>query len=321
MKILFVIHGVDNQVIAAAYKKKNKISECLGCMVDSCIYAEKKELNQLSLELLGGKIYTLEAENCFIDVIAYSLHDLVEKEGYRAVVVADGCMSGDLAVKLAKLLKVKCVTSVTELVYKKESVLCEKMVYNNLLSAKIEIPLEFVISERFAVENIANCYPDLLECVELNPCKRPEYLIDSVVVEERPLQMVAPVLIAVGMGVKSKEDLIKLREYAKNQGFSFGVSRPVAMRGWADINEIIGVSGKIYAPKITIAIGISGAAAFMIGIKQSSYILAINSNPDAVISKQSDAIIVDDYQNIVWALLEYLKDWTRGTKETREKDC
>lgn len=318
MKALFVIHGVNDQILTTAYKKKQKISEQLGCVIDSCVYAEKKELNQLNFEILGGRVYTLEVENHFVDVIAHSLSDLIKEKEYSSVVVADGSMSGELAACLAKLLDVKCVTSVTELIRKNENILCKKMVYNNLLSANFEIPLEFVISERIAVGNVVDCQPGLLEHIELGSCNKPKYLVEDIVMEKRQLQTVSPILIAVGMGVKSKEDVMKIREYAKDQGFSFGVSRPVAMRGWADIGDIIGVSGEIYAPKVTIAIGISGAAAFMAGIEQSSYILAINTNPDAAIAKQSDAIIVDEYQNTVWSLLEHLKRWNQNRKE---KDC
>ena len=113
------------------------------------------------------------------------------------------------------------------------------------------------------------------------------------------------------MGIQTKEEIVKIREYAKCCGFSFGVSRPVAMRGWADISEIIGVSGESYAPELTVAIGISGAAAFIAGIEQSRYILAVNSNPDAVIAELSDAMIVDEYQNVLTELFEYLKQWKR----------
>ena len=79
------------------------------------------------------------------------------------------------------------------------------------------------------------------------------------------------------------------------------------MRGWAKIGEIIGVSGEIYVPKITVAIGISGAAAFMVGIEQSTYILAINSNPDATITQHADAVIVEKYQNVLQSVFESIK--------------
>ena len=150
-----------------------------------------------------------------------------------------------------------------------------------------------------------------MEVIGLEACGNPDYLLRNMTVEERKEQTVSPILIAAGMGIQRKEEIIMIREYARRCGFSFGVSRPVAMRGWADISEIIGVSGEIYAPEITIAVGISGAAAFMAGIEQSRYILSINTNPDAMIARLSDAMIVDEYQNVLHELFEYLKQWGR----------
>ena len=318
MKILFVIHGINNKEIETAYKKRRKIMSWMGCIVDSCIYAEKDELENLSLELLGGKIYTLPVKTCLTEAIAQSLYKLVEEMQYTAVIVADGSQAGDLASRLAKLLNMKCVTAVTELTGNKEDVQCKKMIYNNLLCAVFQLPARFVISEKFAVGSSVNEQLEDLEHVELESCENPDCILEDKILEERQSQLISPILIAVGMGITDKEDVRKIREYARCQGFSFGVSRPVAMRGWADISEIIGVSGEIYAPKVTIAIGISGAAAFMAGIEQSDYILAVNSNPDAVIARHSDAIIVDRYQNVLQPLLKYLGDWKQKIKE---KDC
>lgn len=179
-----------------------------------------------------------------------------------------------------------------------------------MVCADYHLPEEFVISEKFAVGNVVNKQVEVSEIIELEPCNVPDYILDNIILEERTQQMVSPILIAVGMGIQSKEEVSKIREYASDCGFSFGVSRPVAMRGWGDIREIIGVSGEIYAPQLTIAIGISGAA-FMIGIEQSNYILSINSNPDAMITKLSDSIILDEYQHVLPKLFEYLKQWRK----------
>lgn len=318
MKILFVIHGINNKIIETAYKKRKKIMSQMRSVVDSCVYAEKEELENLSLELLGGKIYTLPVKTCLVETIAQSLYKLIGKMQYMAVIVADGSQANDLAVRLAKLLNTECVTAAIELTRNSEGFQCKKMMYNNLLCASFQLPFRFVISEKLVVRNSVNEKLEVLDHVELESCRNPDYILEDVVLEERQSQLVSPILIAVGMGIKSKEDVIKIREYAKCQGFSFGVSRPVAMRGWANISEIIGVSGEIYAPKVTIAIGISGAAAFMAGIEQSDYILAVNSNPDATIAKHSDAIIINEYQNVLQPLLDYLGKWKQGIKE---KDC
>ncbi len=311
MRILFVVHGINQKGIKMAQKKKQMLSEQMNCVIDSCIYAEKKEMEGLRLESLGGQVYTLPVTISATDMIARYLFKFIKKMQYTAVVVADGGQAGELAVQLAQLLEVQCVTAVTELSLNKERVFLKKMVYNNMVCADYHLPEEFVISEKFAVGNVVNKQVEVSEIIELEPCNVPDYILDNIILEERTQQMVSPILIAVGMGIQSKEEVSKIREYASDCGFSFGVSRPVAMRGWGDIREIIGVSGEIYAPQLTIAIGISGAAAFMIGIEQSNYILSINSNPDAMITKLSDSIIVDEYQHVLPKLFEYLKQWRK----------
>ena len=287
----------------------------MDCIVDSCIYAERKELEKFSLELLGGTVYTLPVETNSTERIAQSLIGVIREKQYSAVVVADGNQAGEIAVKIAGMLNTKCATAVTELIRNKESVQCTKMIYNNLLSASLCLPLNFVVSERMIPGNSESGCVELTEHVELKCCEKPDYILENEVIEESDLRTDSPVLIVVGMGVNSREDIERIKQFAKDQGFSFGVSRPVAMRGWADISEIIGVSGEIYIPEVTIAVGVSGAAAFMAGIEQSKYILSINVNPDAAIMKQSDAILVDDYQNALWPLLDYLKEWNQGRKE------
>lgn len=311
MKILFVIHGTNDRALKTAQKKKQMLSAKMECIVDSCVYAEKKELEHLNLELLGGKIYMLPTVVSAAEMTAQSLCELIKEMEYTAVVVADGCQAGELAAALARLLKVQCVTAVTELRADEENIFCRKMIYNNMVCADYRLPLSFVISERFAAGNLTNRRPKPSGIIELKPCGRPDYLLDDMILEERKEQTVSPILIAAGMGVQTKDEIIKIREYAGHCGFSFGVSRPVAMRGWADIGEIIGVSGEIYAPVLTVAVGISGAAAFMAGIEQSRYILAVNSNPDAMIANLSDGMIVHGYQDVLPALFEYLKQWKK----------
>ena len=205
----------------------------------------------------------------------------------------------------------QCVTAITELSVDNGGVSGKKMVYNNMVCANYSLPLKFVISEKFVIGSITGKKFESSEIITLEPCGWPDYILSNVTLEDRKEQTVSPILIATGMGIRTKEEIMQIREYARFCGFSFGVTRPVAMRGWADIGEIIGVSGEIYAPYLTITIGISGAAAFMAGIEKSNYILSINTNPDAMISKQSDAIIIDEYQKVLPELFKYLKQWKK----------
>jgi electron transfer flavoprotein alpha subunit len=112
------------------------------------------------------------------------------------------------------------------------------------------------------------------------------------------------------MGIRKREDIQKIRTFAQTHGFSFGVTRPVAMRGWASISEIIGVSGTIFSPKICVTIGVSGSAAFYVGIENSECIVTINTDESATIISQSDRVIIDSYENVLDHLLTQFSQTT-----------
>ena len=318
MKALLIMYGKNDQIIKKARTKRRFLHERLGCQIDLCIYGINKEIEEISFEALGGKIYTLSLEHVLVESIAQSLFEMVRNANYTSIVVADGNLSGQIAVAMADLLKIQCVTSVVDLRKQGENVQCVKMIYNNLICAKYNLLETFIISEKVKSPNKIEDKIEPLEQIVLKGSDQREWILEDCVIEKRKEQIVSPVLIAVGMGVDKKEEVSFIREFAKSNGFSFGVSRPVAMRGWAEIGEIIGVSGEIYAPKVTVAIGISGAAAFMAGIEQSGFILSINSNQDAAIIKQSDAVIIGDYKEVLKSVCVCLAEWNQNEKR---KDC
>ena len=125
MKILFIIHGIHNQILEMARKKKQALSAKLGCTVDSCIYGEEKELEHLNLAVLGGKIYILPSDSSGTEVIARSLHELMKETKSTAAVVAEGEQPGEHAVGLARLVEVPCAVAVTKLWMDGESVFCQ----------------------------------------------------------------------------------------------------------------------------------------------------------------------------------------------------
>lgn len=115
----------------------------------------------------------------------------------------------------------------------------------------------------------------------------------------------AKILIAVGRGVGGREGLKLVEELAGAMGALVGVSKPVAMSGWAPLERMIGISGAMTKPSICLTIGVSGAAAFFAGVEKSGIIISINNDPDSPILKSSDVIIVDDYKAIVSELIKF----------------
>lgn len=117
----------------------------------------------------------------------------------------------------------------------------------------------------------------------------------------------AKFVVAAGRGVGCKKNFEKLEAQTETLGGSIGASRPVVMNAWTRMNKLIGASGSILSPDLCITVGVSGAAAFVVGIINSKFIIAINNDEHAPIFKMADVAIVDDYQAIMDCLMEMIE--------------
>ena len=115
-------------------------------------------------------------------------------------------------------------------------------------------------------------------------------------------------VVAVGLGVKNSGRVSKCRELASRLGAAFAASRPVVMNGWAPEQALLGVSGSVISPEKCLTLGVSGSGAFMVGIKDSGKIIAVNTDPHAPIFKNSDLGAEADCMEIVDEMLEILND-------------
>ena len=93
----------------------------------------------------------------------------------------------------------------------------------------------------------------------------------------------AEVIVAVGRGIKSKDNLALAEKLAEALGGDLAASRPICDAEWLPIDRQIGSSGQTVAPKLYVALGISGAIQHLVGMKNSGTIVAINKDPEAPI--------------------------------------
>jgi electron transfer flavoprotein alpha subunit len=117
----------------------------------------------------------------------------------------------------------------------------------------------------------------------------------------------ADVVVSGGRGMKSPDNWAPLVELASLLGGATACSRPVSDEGWRPHEEHTGQTGKIIAPNLYVAVGISGATQHLAGVSSSRYIVAINSDKDAPIFESAQYGIVGDAMKVLPKLVEAVK--------------
>lgn len=127
-------------------------------------------------------------------------------------------------------------------------------------------------------------------------------------IEERGIDIKgAPVIVAGGYGMGSKENFALLHELADLLGGEVGASRAAVDAGFADHARQIGQTGVTVRPKLYIACGISGQIQHTAGMDQSSIVIAINTDPEAPINKFADYVITGNAMEIVPKMIKFYK--------------
>lgn len=307
MRVLLILHiggrnGLDKIIKQQLLIKSTFEEQC----IESDTYIYFSENQTIKNSSFVGNISYQQIDYLSPTFISNQILAEYDFSIYDGIVVAEDEFSNDIAVILSSRLNFKCVTNAQSFIAIDNYSSFTRFSYNNNVLIDYSLNGKFCISLR-GLKHVdtkikeSNCFYK-----EIKKSEKPVFMINQKLIQNDESFLESDILLIAGMGVCEKAEVEKLRNFAKQNEITFGVSRPIAMRGWAKISEIVGVSGNIYSPKVTIVIGVSGSAAFYVGIENSNYILSINCNEDAPIVNLSNDVIIDDYKNVIDRILEII---------------
>lgn len=117
----------------------------------------------------------------------------------------------------------------------------------------------------------------------------------------------AEIVVSGGRGMRGPENWGALEELAGLLGAATACSRPVSDEGWRPHSEHVGQTGKIIAPRLYIALGISGAIQHLAGVRGSKVIVAVNKDPEATLFQAADYGVIGDHKEVLPRFIEEVK--------------
>jgi len=242
-----------------------------------------------------------------LDNQAYAsvIAQVVQKEGSDIVIMSNSNIAKAVAPRVAVKLSAGLVVSVSGLPKNLNPFTVPKKVFHGKAYADVVIksPVKIIslAQNSFGVKESPNS--STIETIEANVDGAFKTKVTNVEKSTGKIILTdAEIIISGGRGMKSPENWKPIEELAEILGAATACSRPVSDEGWRPHSEHVGQTGKIVAPNLYIACGISGAIQHLAGVSSSKVIVAINTDKDAPIFSAADYGIIGDAQKVLLEL-------------------
>jgi electron transfer flavoprotein alpha subunit len=238
------------------------------------------------------------------ETVSNAVKAAAEKQRYTHVVCAGTKFGSNYLGRIGAMLGVSPVSDVVEVL--SDNTFIRPLYAGNALAKVIsndDLKLISIRPTSFDKASPTNESP-ATESLDTPPNELTEWLVESVSKSERPDLGSASVVISGGRGMKSGENFVLLEKLADKLGAAVGASRAAVDAGFVPNDLQVGQTGKVVAPDLYIAVGISGAIQHLSGMKDSKTIVAINKDGEAPIFQVADLGLVADLFEAVPELTE-----------------
>jgi electron transfer flavoprotein alpha subunit len=278
-------------------------------------------VGEIAKEIAGkkvAKVYDLESaklEPYTPDGFSAALKPFIEQKQPRLVLMPHTYQVRDFAPKLASALNRALISDAIGYKYEGERLLFTRQMFQGKFAADVSFAGE---APFFATFQNGAFRGDKVEGGAAAPVEVVNLEIPDGVVRNKPetpfkeaKQAVdltqAEVIVAVGRGIKEQKNIDIAKQLAEALGGEIAASRPICDSGWLPMDRQVGSSGQTVAPKLYLALGISGAIQHVVGMKGSRTIIAVNKDSEAPIFEIADVAVVGNLFELVPPLIEEVK--------------
>jgi electron transfer flavoprotein alpha subunit len=266
-----------------------------------------------------AKVYDVESsklEPYTPDAFVHALHEFLGKHPAKLVLMPHTYQVRDFVPKLATALETTAISDVIGVRYEGGKLLFTRQMFQGKFVADVSFAGSgpcFVTFQNgsFRADKVeAGTVPAPIETVNIE--------IPDSILRNKPQEVFkeakqavdltqAEIIVSVGRGIKEQKNIDLAKQLADALGGELAASRPICDSGWLPMDRQIGSSGQTVAPKLYLALGISGAIQHIVGMKGSRSIVAINKDSEAPIFEIADFAIVGNLFDIVPPLIEEIK--------------
>ena len=262
-----------------------------------------------------GKILTVNDDRFSVldnKALSIAVSKAAEAEGAKVIIFAHNNLGKAIAPRVAVKLEAGLVSGVTALPSSINPFVVKKKAFTGKAFANVQVNADlkvltfsqnsYQLVETDNVAVIENFDPGVSDSDFSTAVKETKKVTGQVLLTD------AEIVISGGRGMKSGDNWEGLEELADLLGAGLACSRPVSDEGWRGHAEHVGQTGKIIAPNLYFAFGISGAIQHLGGVSSSKVIVAVNKDPEAPIFETADYGVVGDVFKVIPQLIEGVKE-------------